>query len=57
MTCVPVRHNTANETLIRSATDERDEMDTLIAASRKFGTSLTICGDELVVIEKQGVLA
>jgi hypothetical protein len=49
---VPVRHNQANETLIRSVTDERDEMDHLIAASKKFGTSLTIRGDELVVIEE-----
>jgi hypothetical protein len=54
---VPVRHNKANETLIRSATDERDEMDKLIAASKKLGTALTMRGDELVVIEKQGVLA
>jgi poly-gamma-glutamate synthesis protein (capsule biosynthesis protein) len=57
VTCVPVRHNQANETLIRSATDERDEMDKLIAASKKLGASLTMRGDELVVIEKQGVLA
>ena len=57
VTCVPVRHNKANETLIRSATDERDEMDKLIAASKKLGASLTIRGDELVVIEKPGVLA
>ena len=57
MTCVPVRHNKANETLIRSATDERDEMDKLRAASQKLGASLTMRGDELVVIEKQGVLA
>ena len=57
MTCVPVRHNQANETLIRSAADERDEMDQLIAASKKLGASLTVCGDELVVIEKPGILA
>jgi poly-gamma-glutamate synthesis protein (capsule biosynthesis protein) len=57
VTCVPVRHNTANETLIRSVTDERDEMDKVIAASQKLGASLTIHGDELVVIEKPGVLA
>ena len=57
VTCVPVRHNQANETLIRSTTDERDAMDKLIAASKKFGASLTMRGDELVVIEKQGVLA
>lgn len=57
VTCVPVRHNTANETLIRSATDERDAMDTLIAASQQLGASLTRRGDELVVIETQGVLA
>ena len=57
VTCVPVRHNKANETLIRSTTDERDAMDKLIAASKKLGASLTMRGDELVVIEKQGVLA
>ena len=57
VTCVPVRHNQANETLIRSATDERDAMDKLIAASKKLGASLTMRGDELVVIEKPGVLA
>jgi len=57
VTCVTVRHNKANETLIRSATDERDEMDKLIAASKKLGASLTMRGDELVVIEKPGVLA
>jgi hypothetical protein len=57
VTCVPVRHNDANETQIRSVTDERDEMDKLIAASKKLGASLTIRGDELVVIEKPGVLA
>src|SRR5262249_25555994 len=45
VTCVPVRHNQANETLLRSITDERDGMDKLIAASKKFGASLTICGD------------
>jgi hypothetical protein len=54
---VPVRHNKANETLIRSAADERDAMDKLIAASQKLGALLTIRGDELVVIEKPGVLA
>ena len=32
-------------------------MDKLIAASKTLGASLTMCGDELVVIEKQGVLA
>lgn len=52
-TCVPVRHNARNETLIRSASDEREEMDKLIAASKKFGALLTIRGDELVVIDKQ----
>ena len=57
VTCVPVRHNQANETLIRSVTDERDAMDKLIAASKKLGAALTMRGDELVVIEKQGVLA
>ena len=57
VTCVPVRHNKANETLIRSTTDERAAMDKLIAASKKFGAALTMRGDELVVIEKQGVLA
>jgi hypothetical protein len=40
-----------------SATDGRDEMDKLIAASQRLGASLTIRSDELVVIEKQGVLA
>jgi hypothetical protein len=32
-------------------------MDKLIAVSKKLGASLTIRGDELVVIEKPGVLA
>jgi hypothetical protein len=32
-------------------------MDKLIATSKKFGASLSMCGDELVVIEKQGVRA
>jgi hypothetical protein len=41
----------------RSAAAERDEMDKLIAASKQLGASLTMRGDELVVIEKQGVLA
>ena len=57
VTCVPVRHNTANETLIRSVTDERDAMAKLIAASKKLGAALTMRGDELVVIETPGVLA
>jgi poly-gamma-glutamate synthesis protein (capsule biosynthesis protein) len=57
VTCAPVRHNASNETLIRSASDERDEMDKLIINSKKLGASLTMRGDELVVIEKQGVLA
>jgi poly-gamma-glutamate synthesis protein (capsule biosynthesis protein) len=57
VTCVPVRHNQANETLIRSVTDERDAMDKLIAASQKLGAALTMRGDELVVLDKQGVLA
>jgi hypothetical protein len=57
VTCVPVRHNESNETLIRSARDERDEMDKLIVDSKKLGTSLTMRDDELVVIEKQGALA
>jgi hypothetical protein len=57
VTCVPVRHNQANETLIRSVTDERDAMDKLIATSKKLGASFTMRGDELVVIEKQSVLA
>ena len=30
VTCVPVRHNKANETLIRSATDERDGGRTVV---------------------------
>ena len=55
--CVPVRHNHANETLIRSITDERDARDSLSAASKKLGASQTLRGDELVVIEKPGVLA
>jgi hypothetical protein len=55
VTCVPVRHNESNETLICSARNERDEMDPLIIESKKLGTSLTIRGDELVVIENQGV--
>jgi poly-gamma-glutamate capsule biosynthesis protein CapA/YwtB (metallophosphatase superfamily) len=55
--CVPVRHNQANETLILSVADEPDEMDKLIAASRKLGASLTQRGDELVVLDKPGVLA
>jgi hypothetical protein len=46
VTCVPVRHNEANETLIRSATDECDAMDKLIAASQKLGASLAVRGDE-----------
>ena len=57
VTCVPVRHNKANETLIRSVADERDEMDKLVAASKKLGTALTVHGDELVVIETEGVPA
>jgi len=57
VTCVPVRHNQANETLIRSTTDERDALDKLIAVSKKLGAALTMRGDELVVIEKPGVLA
>jgi poly-gamma-glutamate synthesis protein (capsule biosynthesis protein) len=57
VTCVPVRHNKVNETLIRSATNERDAMDTLRAASQKLGASLTMRGDELIVLETQGVLA
>ena len=57
VTCMPVRHNQANETLIRSVTDERDAMEQLITASKKFGISLTICGDELVVIDKSDALA
>jgi hypothetical protein len=32
-------------------------MDKLIAASQKLGAALTRRGDELVIIEKQGVLA
>jgi poly-gamma-glutamate capsule biosynthesis protein CapA/YwtB (metallophosphatase superfamily) len=56
VTCVPVRHNECNETLIRSVRDERDEMDKLIADSKKLGTLLTMCDDELVVIENKGVL-
>ena len=32
-------------------------MDTLIAASQKLGAALSMRGDELVVIEKQGILA
>jgi hypothetical protein len=32
-------------------------MDKLIINSKKLGASLTMRGDELVVIEKQGVLA
>jgi poly-gamma-glutamate capsule biosynthesis protein CapA/YwtB (metallophosphatase superfamily) len=55
VTCGPVRHNESNETLICSARNERDEMDQLIIESKKLGTSLTIRGDELVVIENQGV--
>jgi poly-gamma-glutamate synthesis protein (capsule biosynthesis protein) len=53
VTCQPVRHNARNETLLHSASDEREEMDKLIAASEKFGTALSIRGDELVVIDKQ----
>jgi hypothetical protein len=52
VTCVPVRHNERNETLILSASEERVEMDKLIADSKKLGASLTLRGDELVVLEK-----
>ena len=55
ITCAPVRHNERNETLIRSVRDERDEMDKLIVASKKFGALLTMRGDELVVIDQRGV--
>ena len=48
---------TNDKRIERSATDERDEMDKLIAASKKLGASLAMRGDELVVIEKPGVLA
>ncbi len=57
MTCVPVRYNQANQTLLRSVTDERDALDRLIAASKQLGAALTLRGDELVVIDKSGVLA
>lgn len=49
VTCLAIRHNEANETLIRSVSDERSEMEKLIDDSKKFGASLTISGDELVV--------
>ena len=55
VTCAPVRHNERNETLIRSACDERNEMDKLIAGSEAFGARLTLRGDGLVVIDKRGV--
>ncbi len=51
VSCVPVRHNEHNETLVLSASDERAEMDKLIADSTKLGASLILRGEELVVIE------
>src|SRR5712691_7499744 len=57
VTCVPVRHNERNETPIRSASDERVEIDKLRADSKKLGTSLTFFFNDTATTEKQGVLA
>ena len=52
VTCSPVRHNDRNETIIRSAQEEREEMERLVQLSRKLKTELDISGDEVVVWQK-----
>lgn len=51
----PVRHNERNETLIRSAQDEREAIEHVIALSRRFGTKLKVSGDEVIVWQKAEV--
>lgn len=46
---VLVRHNDENETYFVAASDETDELDRVIAASRERGAELTIEGAELVL--------
>jgi poly-gamma-glutamate synthesis protein (capsule biosynthesis protein) len=49
VTCVPVRHNDKNETIIRAANEETESMQRLVALSREFNTNLEIGDDEVVV--------
>ena len=52
VTCSPVRHNERNETIIRSAQEEREEMERLAGLSKKLKTELDISGDEIMVWQK-----
>ena len=52
VTCSPVRHNEANETIIRSAQEEQEAMEHLVELSEKFKTTLDISGDEVLVWQK-----
>jgi poly-gamma-glutamate synthesis protein (capsule biosynthesis protein) len=52
VTCLPVRHNERNETIIRSVQEERREMERLVLLSKKLNTELDISGDEVIVWQK-----
>ena len=47
-----VRHNEKNETVARPMGSEREELKTMREMSARFGTSLTLTGDEAVVWSK-----
>ncbi len=50
--CAPVRHNDRNETIIRSAQEEREAMERLAKLSKKLNTTLDISSDEVLVWQK-----
>jgi poly-gamma-glutamate synthesis protein (capsule biosynthesis protein) len=47
-----VRHNARNETIPRAITEEQAEVDQLRRLSTRFGTTLQVEGDEVVVWRK-----
>jgi len=51
VSCVPVRHSRANETLLRTVAEERAEMEVLVARSAKLGTELRLTDAEAVLWE------
>jgi poly-gamma-glutamate synthesis protein (capsule biosynthesis protein) len=45
----PVRHNERNETILHTVQEERESMEHLASLCQRFGTTLDLSSDEVVV--------
>jgi poly-gamma-glutamate capsule biosynthesis protein CapA/YwtB (metallophosphatase superfamily) len=53
VTCLPVRHNDRNETIIHSVREDQEAVESLALKSKKFKTDLDVSGDEVLVWQKR----